>query len=228
MIEVFSLSEVGGHAENEDAFKVCPHPDDAECYLCAIADGQGGQPGGGPAARLASERCIQEALRYRARDLLRPSTWTTLLRTVDEAVAKDSAAGFTTLAAFCLSKSAICGASSGDSAIVLFDEASRGSILTDRQHKNPPVGSGVAAFVPFAASMVAPWIVLALSDGVWKYTGWEYILSLDPVRRVEEVVAELLAKASLPNGGLQDDFTIVALQYNARFGDGGRTGGDRC
>ena len=47
--------------------------------------------------------------------------------------------------------------------------------LTSSQRKNPPVGSGGAIFVPFACRLIRPWQVLAMSDGVWKYAGWEAI-----------------------------------------------------
>ncbi|HVS40227.1 MAG TPA: hypothetical protein VMS17_32010, partial [Gemmataceae bacterium] len=48
MISVLSFSEVGGHRVNEDAFAVQQHPLDPGMWLCFVADGQGGQPGGGP------------------------------------------------------------------------------------------------------------------------------------------------------------------------------------
>ena len=42
-----SHSEPGGHATNEDAFEVMQHPADPSCWIGALADGQGGQAGGG-------------------------------------------------------------------------------------------------------------------------------------------------------------------------------------
>jgi hypothetical protein len=53
MPTVFTFSEAGGHPHNEDSFGGRPHPDDERVLVCAIADGVGGQPKGGPAARLA-------------------------------------------------------------------------------------------------------------------------------------------------------------------------------
>src|SRR6187431_243497 len=52
MIVVHSTSEAGGHPVNEDAFVVLQHRDNAECWICTLADGQGGQPNGGPASKL--------------------------------------------------------------------------------------------------------------------------------------------------------------------------------
>jgi serine/threonine protein phosphatase PrpC len=57
MVSVITFSEAGGHPVNEDAFAVERHPADSECWLCFVADGQGGRAGG---ARL-----------YHARRLLR-------------------------------------------------------------------------------------------------------------------------------------------------------------
>jgi hypothetical protein len=107
----------------------------------------------------------------------------------------------------------VSGASCGDSAAVLFGPQQSSEMLTARQFKDPPVGSGGADAVPFFVHLQSPWTLLAMSDGVWKYAGWENILNLDPARRVEEIVAAILARARMRNGGLQDDFTLVAFQH---------------
>ena len=46
MITSFTHTEPGGHPENEDRFEVRPVPGGPGCYLCAVADGQGGRSGG--------------------------------------------------------------------------------------------------------------------------------------------------------------------------------------
>jgi hypothetical protein len=208
-----SFSRAGGHADNEDAFAVLPHPGAPDLLLCAVADGQGGQPGGGPAARLACSATIEAASRARPADLLRPETWADLLGEADRAVARDDAAGYTTLVALCVQGDALCGASSGDSGAAVVSAGQAGVILTARQVKNPPGGSGAALFVPFACRLLSPWTVLALTDGVWKYTGWEAVLSAAGLPSPAEVIDELLRRATLPgSGGLQDDFTLVVLR----------------
>lgn len=53
IVEVTTFTEAGGHPLNEDAFLVQKHPASADCWLCFLADGQGGRAGGGEAARLA-------------------------------------------------------------------------------------------------------------------------------------------------------------------------------
>src|SRR5437762_5801919 len=97
MIRVISHSEVGGHAENEDAYAVQAHPPDSASFFFAIADGQGGQRGGGPAAQLACKVCLELATAFAVKRLLQPSTWMTILADSDRAVAADPNCGFTTL-----------------------------------------------------------------------------------------------------------------------------------
>jgi len=213
MIRVCTISEAGGHAKNEDAFEVRSHSHDKECYLCALADGQGGQPGGRLAAKLACCVCLDAALTYPPPVLLFPATWTNILHKVDKAVSDNAAAGFTTLVAFGIAEGHLFGASCGDSAAVLLDSRKPSEILTARQNKNPPVGSGAATFDHFVARLTPPWIVLTMSDGVWKYAGWDSILKIGPQTQGEEIIASLRRSAGLPrSGGLQDDFTLVVLQ----------------
>jgi len=136
-----------------------------------------------------------------------------MLQSVDQAVADDPSAGFTTIVAFAMTESFVCGASSGDSAAVAICANRPAQILTEHQHKNPPVGSGGAAFVPFHAKLGSIWTLMAMSDGVWKYVGWENIFLAVAGRSGREVADELLERARLrPSGMLQDDFTLVVLQ----------------
>lgn len=216
MIRVSSYTEVGGHAKNEDAFAVRPHPADPNSYLGVVADGQGGRTGGAVASQVASEVFLKVASGYSPRKLAFPVTWAAILRAVDEAVRDDPEAGFTTLVALCVAGGFIAGASCGDSAAVLFNADRPGVALTAGQDKNPPVGSGGAALVPFTARLVAPWTLLVMSDSVWKYAGWENVLASTPTASGEDIINRLLEHARLPgNGGLQDDFTLIVLQQNA-------------
>jgi hypothetical protein len=212
MIRFVSHSEVGGHLKNEDFWAVQPFLDDREGYTCAVADGQGGRSGGARAAELACRTCQEIAATYQIGKLQSPEVWTDVIRKADNAVSIDPDAGYTTLIVFGVTHEWMSGASCGDSAVVLHDPQRHGEILTARQFKNPPVGSGAAVAVPFFVQLMSPWTLLAMSDGVWKYSGWESILNLDPVARVEEIVATSLARARLRNGKLQDDFTLVAFQ----------------
>ena len=216
-IVVSSHSEVGGHRHNEDAFVVEPLPGDPNSVICVIADGQGGQSGGGEAARLACESCIAAARNRTRAELLRAATWDVILSESDQIICRHPVAGYTTLVAFFVTETAICGGSNGDSAAALLRSERRAEMLTASQRKHPPVGSGGATFIPFAARLDWPWCVLAFTDGVWKYGGnWDRILGLDPRTSAPQIIATLLERAKEPcNGRLQDDFTVVALQRAA-------------
>ena len=86
-------------------------------------------------------------------------------------------------------------------------------ILSQGQHKNPPLGSGGASTVAFAAALKKPWTLLAMTDGVWKYAGWETVLGIASDRSGEEIIQQLKNRARLPlSGAFQDDFTVVVLQ----------------
>jgi hypothetical protein len=216
MIQVFTHSEAGGHPDNEDAFLVQPHPRDPGCRLCAVADGQGGRAGGGEAAREACRLCVEVCPGVVPARLFVPFTWTELLGAVDAGVARHAGAGFTTLVAFCLTETTVCGASCGDSAALLLGAGQPEVILTRHQQKNPPVGSGGAVFVPFAARLTIPWRVLAVTDGVWKYAGWEGVTACASQHAGAEVARAIRSRAALPgSGGLQDDFTVVLFQADA-------------
>ena len=213
MIRVVSRSEAGGHSVNQDAFEVRRHPGNPHYLLCAIADGQGGRAGVREAATLATRAALDAAAVVTPDKLFRAGTWRALLGGADACVARDPAAGFTTLAVFCLDADRVCGASSGDSAVLVLAAAGSPVIVTDRQRKNPPVGSGGAVFVPFRANLAPPWAVLAMTDGVWKYAGWNDILNIAPGRQGEEIIDALLGRARLQRTQeLQDDFTLIVLQ----------------
>jgi hypothetical protein len=212
MVSALSFSEAGGHASNEDAFAVRQHPSAPDCWLCLLADGQGGQAGGARAAQLACKIALALALEYAPERLADAATWTTILRRADAAVCADTGAGYTTLVGLCVVPGAVAGASCGDSAALLVC-GGRARPLTAAQAKNPPVGSGAATFVPFAARLDGPWAVLAMSDGVWKYAGWEAITRAAASLRGRALLEALQARARLPGSGqFPDDFTLVLVE----------------
>ena len=210
-MRVHTFTEAGGHPHNEDAFRVEPHPLAPDVLLVALADGQGGRAGGARAARLAVDTAIELAGQQKASSL-GWFAWQDLLRRVDAAVAADPVAGFTTLVAFTIFDG-ICaeGASCGDSALLLVDSEGP-EVWTAHQQKNPPVGSGDAPFTPLAGSLVAPWQLVALTDGVWKYAGWPAVTRLAGERRGDALIEALQARARLPGSGtFPDDFTVVVI-----------------
>jgi hypothetical protein len=210
---ISSISEPGGHLVNEDAFTVRRHPSGSDCWLCFLGDGQGGRAGGANASRIACRTAADAALNESPQALLNPAMWYTLLTQADRAVLAAPEAGFTTLMGFCIANGSLTGASSGDSAVLILSKGESARELTKWQTKNPPVGSGEARFVPFSASLVAPWLALAMSDGVWKYVGWERLVQTAAASHGEHLVETLKAFARLPRSGqFQDDFTLVVLE----------------
>lgn len=205
MIQAFTFSEAGGHPVNEDAFAVQQLPGDPEGWLVCVADGQGGRAGGARASRRACDTVVLH--------IGSGIDWPDILSQADRAVAADPEAGFTTLIGFAVWGDTLVGASCGDSAILAVSASGEVTELTRLQFKNPPVGSGEAAFIPFEAELVRPWRVLAMSDGVWKYVGWGRVRELAARLTGEALLAELRAAARLPGSGqFQDDFTVVLLE----------------
>jgi hypothetical protein len=212
---VTHCTEIGCGRENEDAITVQPHPADPNCLLCVIADGQGGQAGGGPAARLACRTCIELAAATPLYRLWSADTWTKILADVDRAVCADSVAGFTTLIGLCVVEGRVRGASVGDSAVLLKCAGRPVQILTDKQVKNPAVGWGTAVAVGFGADLVAPWTLLVMTDGVWKYAGWEKLRACAESGTGPEILDTLRAAVRLRSGAFQDDFTLVVVQTDS-------------
>jgi hypothetical protein len=139
--------------------------------------------------------------------------WTDLLNAVDSSIASHPEAGFTTFVGLSVRGDTVTGASCGDSAAVAVCRDTAPRVLTARQFKNPPVGSGEADFIPFEMELVRPWRILVMSDGVWKYATWDRVWDCAARLSGEELIAELQRAARLKTTGeFQDDFTIVLLE----------------
>jgi serine/threonine protein phosphatase PrpC len=212
MIEVHSFTEPGGHAVNEDAFEGHRHPDHPTGWLCVLADGQGGRAGGARAAQLACRIAAEAASRLPVKQLSDSLAWCDVLQQADQAVAGDQEAGFTTLVGLWIADGRVSGASVGDSAVFAILERGQVRELTTGQFKNPPIGSGEALPVGFAALLGSPFFVVAMSDGVWKYTGREMIVALAGTTGGPDLIETLKQKARLPGSGrFPDDFTVVVF-----------------
>jgi hypothetical protein len=199
MARTFTFSAAGDHPANEDAFALVPTANGARV---ALADGQGGRAGGARAAQLACRVALESA-----------ASWEDALERADAAVSADPLAGLTTLVALEIAGDFVSGASCGDSAAVAVWGDGLIRLLTAAQHKNPPVGSGEAAFVPYKLQLARPWKVLLISDGVWKYAGWERVWKSAANLSGDELLDDLQQAARLPaTGEFQDDFTAVLLQ----------------
>lgn len=124
---------------------------------------------------------------------------------------EDDAAGFCSLVSLGISEREVWGASCGDSGALLLS-GGRDFLLTEDQRKNPPVGSSAARPVVFSARLHPGWTLLVVSDGAWKYVGWEQIVWITAQSQRWELAAALHQAALDANGGrLPDDFSIALL-----------------
>ena len=212
MHKFFTLSRPGSNSTNEDAFATRLHPADPSLLICVLADGQGGRSGARAAAQLACESVADAAAESSLRQITRTQSWTKILAAADRQVSESPDAGFTTLVALCISQNTVYGASCGDSAALLFNTRDRMHTITEFQKKNPPVGSGSADIVTFQEELIAPWQILIMSDGVWKYVGWNRVRTL-AIRHTGQEVVDALQQAARKagNGQLRDDLTLIVV-----------------
>lgn len=204
-----NYSEAGHNHANEDRIKVARHSFDAQ--FCTLADGMGGQAGGAQAATIAVQAAREMASSSSIEDLCREASWLQILSSADDAVEADASAGFTTLIAFCIGEDFICGASCGDSAILLLHN-DKPILLTENQRKSPPVGSSAAQPVGFSQKLEAPWKVLAMSDGVWKFVGWDAMTENCRSFDGTNLILKLRELAAGNANKLPDDFTIALFE----------------
>lgn len=210
MLKITSDSRAG-YGENQDAFVVKPHPQKPELLLVAIADGQGGQPGGKDAAQMACQLIIEEASRCKPWLLLWTKKWTRLMKLTDRALRANDDAGFTTLIAFAVIGKRICGTACGDSGLMAIIPSDI-KILSKGQTKNPPVGSGQACGFDFCYSLPSPWTILAMTDGVWKFASWDIVREKALEIPNPRDMIESIRMAASTSGSLQDDFTLLVLK----------------
>jgi serine/threonine protein phosphatase PrpC len=171
--------------------------------IVVVADGAGGQPGGAAAAQGVVQRMGAAA----AERLERPADWVALLRAADDALVGDPAAGETTAVALSLSPRGTAGASVGDSAAWIIEDAGCRD-LTERQQRKPCVGSGMAAPIPFNSGPLQGTLLVA-TDGLLKHADPDRIYSIARQTDLEAAAGELVELVRLPSGELWDDVAVV-------------------
>lgn len=209
-MKLHTHTEPGGKLVNEDFVLARRHPLADDIYIGALADGQGGRSNAALASRTACERVWSLASALPVPQLFNPETWRRIVQQADEAVALTG--GFTTLVAFAISHDTAVGASVGDSKAYFKrptdQEMTEWSV---GQRKNPPVGSGSVDAVPFMVGGQDAGRLLVVSDGVWKFCGYEALLS--SFAQSQETLTEHLRGALLQRAGssLPDDFSLIAV-----------------
>lgn len=123
--------------------------------------------------------------------------------------------GYTTLAAAAITRESVTGGSCGDSKLYHFSRRS-GNIeeWTSRQFRNPPVGSSECQFMMFHQDLDVGDGLFIVSDGVWKYCGYEALQSAFALADFSTTAAHIRT-ATLARVGreLPDDFSLIALDF---------------
>lgn len=203
----FSFSEAAGGHPNEDYLAVRSHPEDGTTLLCALADGMGGQAGAERAARLAVFLTMEIAEGLPIETLQDPGTWYQLVASVDQAVCDDLSAGSTTLVALCESGDHLCGASCGDSAVVLFQNG-EATVLSDDHRPHNVIGSDEAIPEAFSSPLDGEWTLILMSDGVWKSVGFDEVSKMAAEKSGEDLILSLRKKAG---ERIYDDFSMIVV-----------------
>ena len=194
-------------AESEDRALVLQATPQA--LVLALADGVGGQPGGGEAAQLAIETVELEGAALIRREA---RYWRGLVQALDDALAAHPDAGQTTLIALCLTTQKILGASVGDSEAWWITAAGHFA-LTEAQKRKPFLGTGAAEPVAFTLPLTEPGTLLLASDGLFKYA--DPLAITEAVRTaatVEDAATSLETLASAPTGRFYDDLALVLVR----------------
>ncbi len=179
--------------------------------LVALADGQGGREGGALAARVA----VPSALDWleKTSEELDSHALRTAIAVADETVEAHEDTGFSTLILLVCEQDHIIGASVGDS-MALHITATNSIELTERQRKNPPLGSGAALGTSFAVQPQVGEQILVMSDGVFRFSSLETIARTCRGSEDFDALPNLLALQNLSqNGALPDDWSAILLRF---------------
>lgn len=199
VISLYTSTKAGG-GTNQDRVTYFEH---AQGTVILIADGAGGQGGGGIAAD-----CSVEFLRVAcAKQGLSPETCSQLLSALDSELSAHRTAGESTAVMIVIGHDMMFGASVGDSEAWLVEDG-KTAVLTESQYRKPLLGSGAAIPVEFGPVPFAGTLVVG-TDGLFNYVRRNLII--ESASRVDRAqLAETLSEAArMPAGGFQDDTTVV-------------------
>ena len=194
-------SKNGGHVRAI----LCHYKDS---LIIAVADGSGGQGGGGEAA----DKVIQGVKSALAKGI-EPgdyAAWCALLVDIDRQIEEDEEAGETTAIVLALSRRYIAGAACGDSRALLFSRT--GLIdITKKQNRRPMLGSGGALPVPINERSLVGTLVVA-TDGLFDYTNAKALeKSVSSEDTVDERAKNIVHSLRLKSGDLPDDVALALV-----------------
>ena len=173
--------------------------------MIAIADGAGGTGGGSAASRMVCEAVEACANHEGLVD------WSQVLCDVDEAIAADHEAGWSTGVIVEVYAGEIRGASVGDSRALLITN-DRIEDLTEHQRAKPLLGTTQSLPVYFGPHPVMPQaVILVATDGLFDAVKLEVVQACLDRSNLDESARRLLHAAQLPSGNYSDDVTIALM-----------------
>ena len=194
-------SKNGGH----DRALLCQYKDS---LIIAVADGSGGQGGGGEAA----DKVIAGVKKAVANGI-KPgdyAAWCSLLVDIDREIEEDKEAGETTAIVLALSRRYIAGAACGDSRALLFSRT--GLIdITKKQNRRPMLGSGGSLPVPINERSLVGTLVVA-TDGLFDYMSAKALEKcVSSPMNIDERAKSLVESLRLKSGDLPDDVALALI-----------------
>lgn len=144
-----SASQRPAHDTSHDRLSVLR---DAHRTLIALADGTESSAG----AQTAAARTVDELARcFRNGSLPRdPEDWVMVLEAIDHVVLGDPEAEETSALVILVQQGVVVGASVGNSLAYIVPAVGQAQLLTDRQHKEPSIGTGLARPVGFGPAQL--------------------------------------------------------------------------
>ena len=204
MISIATQVEEARHRHGEDRIAIKRL---AKHTLFAVADGAGGTSGGAAAADaicLALKTCAEAEL----------ENWSHWLSRLDQTMASSGSGGLAAVIVFLVSdEGVIKGASVGDCEAWIFGQG--GTVdLTVHQVRKPLLGSGDASPVGFEARLSMGAMLVAATDGLWKYISHVRIAEQTIKRPLDALLGSLINALRLHSGALQDDVAIAACEVS--------------
>lgn len=199
VISLHTSTKAGG-GTNQDRVNYFEH---TQGTIVLIADGAGGQGGGG----IAADCCVEFLRVACSQQRLTPEVCSQLLCALDSKLRAHRAAGECAAVMAVMGDDMVFGASVGDSEAWLV-EGGKTVVLTESQYRKPLLGTGEAIPVEFGPAPFAGTLVIG-TDGLFNYVSRKLIIESVERTQIVQLAEALCEAARLPSTGFQDDTTAV-------------------
>ena len=170
--------------------------------LMAVVDGAGGVAGGRAAAEIVCNKLDQA-------DQDKTYDWIACLEDIDHSLVGTGQAA--ALVAVIGNDGSVRGASVGDCEAWSFG-SDHILELTASQVRKPLLGDGSAVPIGFEGNIER--VLLAATDGLWKYAKRQHVAELVRAPPIEKASEALVDGIRLKSGSLQDDVAIAIIEYH--------------